>query len=360
MSKKSKLTLIVDGNWLLMSRFVVIANRFSDDQLCKELQLLMLKSINVVLKTFPDIDNIIFVSDGGGWRANLDIPEFIYKELKDDQPAEYKGQRHLDEQYDWEKIFKSYEDLIENLSDNGITTCRTVNIEGDDWCWYWSNKLNNEGTNVMIWSMDKDLTQLVKTNDSDGIFTICWNSKKGVTCEKKEKDDENPLEFFFNDLTKDYNTRILEHIITKSSSVKEIVPKNVIIDKIIRGDAGDNIFPIILKNSNNIESGKKFRVAQKDIDFSLDPKNIDQIKEYIHNLVNSKKYVGKVDKSEKDIVDHFQYNYKLVALDKSNYPEEILNEMNSYVGYTVNNSINESLSYFTAKNSNIADILDMI
>lgn len=361
MSKKSKLTLIVDGNWLLMSRFSVICNRFqSDTEMCKELQLLMLKSVNIVLKTFPDIDNIIFVSDGGSWRANLDIPQYIYDDLKEDQPAKYKGQRHLDDQYNWDMIFKYYEDLIDNLSKNNITTCRVQNIEGDDWCWYWSTKLNQQGTNVIIWSMDKDLTQLVKTNDQNGIFTVCWNNKTGVTCEEKENQDEDPLQFFFNDLTKEYNIRILDHIINKSKNINQINPKDVVIDKIIRGDAGDNIFPIILKNSNNIESGKKFRVSQKDIDFSLDLDNNDQIKNYIHSLINSKKYIGKVNKTEEDIIDHFHYNYRLVALDERNYPQDILNNMYSYNGYKTNNDISESLSYFTAKKNEIVDILDNI
>ena len=78
---KSKLTLIVDGNWLLMSRKSVMNNRFNtDEELIKELKLLMIKSLNVVLRTFPSIDNIMFVSDGGSWRNNIEIPEFLQKE----------------------------------------------------------------------------------------------------------------------------------------------------------------------------------------------------------------------------------------------------------------------------------------
>ena len=362
MSKKSKLTLIVDGNWLLMSRFSVISMRYnSDEEMCKELQLLMLKSVNRVLKTFPDIDNLIFVSDGGSWRANLDIPQYIYNDLEEDQPAKYKGQRHLDEQFNWDMIFAYYENLIEVLSNNKITTCRVQNIEGDDWCWYWSTKLNQEGSNVIIWSMDKDLTQLVRTNDQTGVFTVCWNDKTGLTCEKKDQ-EEDPIQFFFNDLSKENNNRIFDHIANKCKNVNPIVPKEVIIDKIIRGDKGDNIFPIILKKAKNEETGKKFRVSTKDIDFNLNLNNEDDVKNYIHNLVTSKKYFGKINnnKSEEDICDHFKYNYKLVTLTEENYPEDILESMNSYIGYSINNSVAEPLAYLTAKNSNMTDILDNI
>ena len=363
MSKQSKVTLIVDGNWLLMSRLSVLANQYnSDEETCKELQLLMLKSINRVLNTFPSIDNIIFIADGGSWRNKIEIPQFLYEEHKDDgQPIEYKGQRHLDESIiNWEILFKYYEEFIDLLQQNGITTCRKQNIEGDDWCWYWSTKLNEEGTNVIIWSMDKDLTQLVNTNDQNGIFTICWNNKTGLTCEKKENQEEDPLQFFFNDISKEYNTRIFESISDKCKNITPIIPKEIVIDKIIRGDKGDNIFPIIVKKSNNTESTKTFRVSVKDIDFNLDLHNDNEIKNYIHNIITSKKYLNKVKKSEDNIFEHFKYNYQLVSLSEDNYPKEVLDDMNSYIGYNINNNVSEVLSYLTARNNGLSTILDEI
>ena len=362
MSKKSKLTLIVDGNWLLMSRLSVINHTYdSDETMCRELQSLMLKSINLVTKNFQDIDNIIFVSDGGSWRNNIEIPQFLYDERTDEeQSVEYKGQRSLDPDTNWELVFKYYEEFIQILEDNGITTCRRQSIEGDDWCWYWSTKLNDEGTNAMIWSMDKDLTQLVHTDKQNGVFTICWNNKTGMTCEDIGQQNEDPLQFFFNDLTKENNNRILETIGNKSKNIIYIHPKEIVIDKVIRGDKGDNIFPIILKKANNAESTKQFRVGVKDIDFNLDVHNDDEIKNYIHTVVNSKKYLNKVNKSEENIYEHFKYNYKLVALDEDNYPEDVLDIMNSYIGYNVNNNVAPILSYISAKNNGLIDILNTI
>ena len=362
MSKKSKLTLIVDGNWLLMSRLSVINHTYdSDETMCKELQLLMSRSINIVTKTFPDIDNIIFVSDGGSWRNQLEIPKFLYDERTDEeQSVEYKGQRVLDPDTNWEMVFSYYEDFIQMLQDNGITTCKKQYVEGDDWVWYWSKKLNDEGTNAMIWSMDKDLTQLVHVNDQNGVFTICWNNRTGLTCEDIGQKDEDPLQFFFNDLHKEYNNRILDNIINKSTNVTYIHPKEVIIDKIIRGDKGDNIFPIILKKANNIDSTKQFRVGTKDIDFSIDLKNDNEIKNYIHNVINSKKYLGKVNKSENNIYEHFKYNYQLVALDEDNYPKEIMESMTSYMGYNLNNNIQPIMSYLQARNNELSDVLNNI
>ena len=71
---KSKLTLIIDGNWLMMSRLPVLNGRYADDKtLIQEVKLLMIKSINVVLRTFPMVDNIMFVTDGGSLPKDEDV-----------------------------------------------------------------------------------------------------------------------------------------------------------------------------------------------------------------------------------------------------------------------------------------------
>lgn len=365
MSKKSKLTLLIDGNWLLMSRYSVLVNKTnSDKELAKEVQKLMIKSIMLVLKKFPDIDNIIFVSDGGSWRNSIDIPQFLIEEKeKENVPVEYKGQRKLPDDVDWKIIFGYYEELITLLNKNGITACRMQNIEGDDWCWYWSKKLNEDGTNVIIWSMDKDLNQLVSYNDNNCVFTVCWNDKTGLFIKEMDLDnnENNPLDFFFNDLYKQSNIDLFDNLVNKCSKVTQVNPNEIVIDKIIRGDKGDNIFPIILKKSNNKDSQKVFRVSQKDIDFNLNITNDLNIKNYLHNIMSSKKYYNKIiNNNESNVFDHFKYNYKLVVLDEKNYPKPILEEMNSYVGYNVNNNVSNILQYLNARNDEIIDVLDTI
>ena len=361
MEQKSKLTLIVDGNWLLMSRWAVLNGRFYDDaEMCRELQLTMIKSINVVLRTFPSIDNIIFVSDGGSWRQQIPIPSFMIEE--------YKGNRELDPTINWDMIFAHYEEFVKLLEENGITACRTQGVEGDDWCWYWSTKLNSEGTNCIIWSMDKDLTQLVKTDKTTGVFTICWN-KNVTTVEEGDYSEHSDLDFFFGDLTKENNDKYLHEIISNSSKITKINPKEVVIDKIIRGDKGDNILPIITRKSAKGTTDKLFRVSSKDVNMDLDIHNKKEVKQYIEDLLASKNYAGRVvkkvgdiyeEKTENEIIEHFNYNVKLVTLEKSSYPSEVLESMNSYTGYTPNRNISNVTSYITAKSNKLSSILDII
>ena len=66
-------TLLIDGNWLLMSRLFAVKSYFNvqndDEEKTKgtaELEDLMCRSINIVINKFEKVvDNIIIVADGG-------------------------------------------------------------------------------------------------------------------------------------------------------------------------------------------------------------------------------------------------------------------------------------------------------
>ena len=347
MENKSKLTLIVDGNWLLMSRLSVLNNRYKDElELCQELKLLMLKSMEIVLRQFPSIDNIIFVSDGGSWRNKIQVPKFL-----EEAGIEYKGNREKSDEINWELIFDEFEKFISVLSSTGITVSRENGIEGDDWCWYWSTKSNEENTNCIIWTKDKDLTQLVKTN-SDNCFTVWWNKESGLLSENKPDEE---LNFLFN-FKYDENELIFKELIKNAKNDSSINPKHIILDKIIRGDLGDNIIPILYRKSKT----KQFRVASKDIPENLNVHNETEIRQYIHNLLNSKTYLNKVEKDEEDIVQHFIYNVKLVELNKTNYPDNILEIFNKHSSYNVTKDITIAENLIRANSNKLKNVLDFI
>lgn len=355
---KSKLTLIIDGNWLLMSRLSVIANRYVDDfELCQNLKILMIKSINVVLRKFPIIDNIIFVADGGSWRNYVELPEWLSK-YKDEhgQSVEYKGTRHRSDDCNWDLIFSSYEEFMSILQTTGINVCREQMIEGDDWCWYWSTYLNSQNTNCIIWTKDNDLKQLVNMN-SDKCFTAVWNADAGIVISDYEETD---LDFLFNNSFNENDT-IWNDLTKQAKTVTKVKPHNIVIDKILRGDGSDNIHPIILRKSKST-SDKKFKISAKDIDYSLDISDAHSVSEYIHNIVNSKNYVERIygEKTEKDIIEHFEFNKKLVYLHKSSYPEHIIEKMREYDNYNLSKDVSIAESQIVAASNKLTGILNII
>ena len=89
----NKCTLLVDFNWLTISRFSVISQKFnktlpkSHIRLAQdELKETMARSINVILNRFPCIDNVVIAADGGSWRKMLPVPEQLSN-------ITYKGNR---------------------------------------------------------------------------------------------------------------------------------------------------------------------------------------------------------------------------------------------------------------------------
>ena len=137
MKTHNRCTLLVDGNWLLCSRFAVIGKGFEMDmpeyiklQSQKELHELMAKSITIVLNRFACIDNVVLVTDGGSWRKQLPVPQQL-------QNVTYKGNRAPAKELDWKYIYGALTDLSDTCKELGITVSNHSSIEGDDWVWYW-------------------------------------------------------------------------------------------------------------------------------------------------------------------------------------------------------------------------------
>lgn len=352
-NNKSKLTLICDGNWLLMSRLSILRMRFKDEEeLMKEVKLMMIKSINKLLREIPQIDNVIFVADGGSWRNKVEVPEYLKKE-----DVTYKGNREKDKDLDWDKVFAGYDDFVNILKETGVTVSREHLVEGDDWCAYWSKVLNAKGVNCLIWSKDRDLTQLVKIESKTKVFTACYN-KDYLTIESIDHQKESDMDFFFNSYDSNQNQKLLETLCMKAKKVNEIHPMDVVIEKLIKGDLGDNILPVVYKRSNT--SDKLFRVGEKEIDYSIDITRLDEVTAYFEELLNKKAWKNKATSDIDEIVDHFFYNERLVWLDPSQYPDNILEKMQKYHCTTCNKDLTVAEQKIQAEKNEVYSVLEDI
>lgn len=329
---KNKLTLLIDGNWLLQSRFSVLSNGFlatNSNEVKKasqgELKDLMAKSISVILSRYPIIDNILLISDGGSWRKQLPVP----RQLGD---VTYKGNRSQESELDWGCIYGAFNEFIAHCKGIGITTTSHPNAEGDDWVWYWSRRLNSEGINCLIWSSDNDLKQLVQIDKNTNAFTAWYNDKNGLWLHDSIKPSPNIIDFF---MQFEYFSPTLENLKARTT-VNYINPDDIILSKIICGDSGDNIMPIIRYKKGN----RKYRITEKDWDKlsgQLEIESIDSILgrslEIASNILMDKKFYnlmneGFIEQSKYDVADMIDYNIKLVWLHESTIPETLIMVMN--------------------------------
>ena len=326
-----KTNLIIDGNWLLMSRF------FSNhDEFLKELPEDMLEDAKDNLKDFLAqsivgqinkmenlVDNIVLVCDGGSWRNKIEKPEF----LKDE---EYKGTRVREETIAWDYVFKALEELKMNFDELGITATKEYGIEGDDWIWYWTKKLNTFGENCIIWSTDGDLKQLICKNQN-GTWTVHFNEQYGLTL-PEEFNNEDIDNFLMNMGNSDPILEVLSSLSQKPT--KYINPDDIVMEKIMCGDSGDNVKAILRVESK----GRTYKYTPKmwgELKESLEIHSLEdffaKVDDIVNSLVNNPpKKFATVERDFSKLNEHLRYNERLVFLNYLEYPQEVLDKMYKY------------------------------
>lgn len=343
----NRCTLVVDGNWLMMSRLPASYNQFRSEcpdfikeQAVDNLVDSMLSSINVVLQKFTGIvDNMVFVADGYSWRKTLEVPE----QLGD---TRYKGNRVKTEDMDWTAIYSSIDRICEGLEKNNCTVCRSKSAEGDDWMWYWSNRLNAQGINCIIWSTDNDLKQLIKYDGST--FTAWYNDFNGLFLDKSmDEKDVSDIDFFMQ-----FSNNVTYEMLKSSvHQVSYIDPSKIVMDKIICGDTSDNIKSVIVQS----RGGKQYRITEKFWSSVREDLKIDTLEEFFSNetlileeLMRRKNSTESLD----DLTAKFDYNKRLVWLDESSYPSDVLvqfDECSEYkqfdIDFVLNNYKTMDVSY---------------
>lgn len=321
----NKLTLIIDGGWMVMRYTYAMNKNFQKDlpqrvreSATEDLSKMMARSISTILNRFPFIDNIVLTTEGGSWRKQLPIPTYVGSET-------YKSNRKLSSDLDWNSIYKSIDILSKSMKDQGITVSQSIGVEGDDWIWYWTKRLNSEGVNCLIWSSDADLKQLVNRNEN-GSWTGWYNDKAGLVLpEIMDSGTKSDIEFFMHPI---YISPTLDALLSKVQKVEYINPESIVIDKIIRGDNSDNIKSI----TGYIKNGRKYRVSEKDWENLANLYHIHNIEDLVANMDNISNYFAsnpKYQSSKDEIFDMLRYNTKLVWLHESQIPNSIITSMSS-------------------------------
>jgi len=343
----NKTTLIIDGNWLLMSRLGLIKDSFnkalSNNELIRaknDMVDFVAQSINKAINFWSNlIDNIIMVQDSGSWRKELPKPK-LYTET-------YKGNRVADDNVAWDYVWRALDEICKNFENNNITCVAEKSIEGDDWCWYWSRYLNRKGVNTIIWTSDSDLKQLVQEDEQTGAWTAWYNDKSGlVVHEKYDRDDMDILMDF------DAKNVFMEGICHRVQDVKYINPDDIVMDKVICGDAGDNIKSIIRYQTKTTKGTlRTLSVSLNEwhkVKNELGITNFQQFEskkmEIIRNLRNLPRF-NDFCANDNEIAELFDFNIILVRLAKEQIPHDTAMLMNKHrdeyivtdMGYLHNN-----------------------
>lgn len=354
----NNLTLVCDMNYVLMSRYSVVGGfkKGAPSRVLEAAQQnltdMLARSINIILNRFPVVDNVVLVGDGGSWRKQLRIPD----QLKD---TTYKGNREKQEDIDWEYVFNSLNDIMTNARGVGVTVSQTLSAEGDDWVWYWSRRLNAEGTNVLIWSIDRDLQQLVQKT-KDGAFTAWYSDRTGLCLHEcyRERGEIDPMDFFMSPLSID--TELIDSLkVSAGEKVMYVNPDDVVIEKVLCGDSGDNIKAVVRFE----KGGRAYRFSEGDLkkyqERDLPMTTVADLKESREDIADwiiSNKKFSPYHFKKKDILEMLNYNIKLVWLNEETIPAPVIQSMNEVEYKKVDVSMLRSNYKMLAKTKEDTDI----
>lgn len=328
----NKCTLIIDGNWLLMSRLGVKMGDFSKslapeylEQAKNDMIDFVAQSINKIISYWgPRIDNIMMVQDCGSWRKKLPKPTLIHEE--------YKGNRVANEEVAWDYVWDALKSICQNFKTNNITCVSEKFIEGDDWCWYWSRYLNHVGTNCIIWSTDADLKQLVQKDATTGAWTVWFNDKTGLFL--SESMQHSDMDVLLNFDTVD---PFIDEICMRAGKNTYINPDDIVMSKVICGDHGDNIKALITVE-HQTKTGKTItnKISEKEwnkIKKELGIQNIEDFERNKELIIKTLRVIPRLQDCPSnmgDLLDMFDYNMALVRLDKKQIPREYQLAMNKH------------------------------
>lgn len=239
----NKLTVIVDGNYHLHKSLHVYGHYCKGPLLGsqKDKEMFMRKiatDMAFAVRQLGKPDRLIFTVDESSWRKNVEIEE----------NKGYKANRIKDETtVDWTVFNDVMKEFTEILKGYGCIISKINGCEGDDLMFYWAEKLFNDGEDVVIITGDGDINQLVRHNDQN--FVVVYNIKstnrKIVAANGFSKfleDDTVSLLDAFSFMGN--NKDVIKKVIS-ASALEEINPMDVIFEKVLMGDGGDNVPPII-------------------------------------------------------------------------------------------------------------------
>lgn len=288
-----------------------------------------------ILAPFKDnISSVFFVFDSKSWRKQYIKDHF---EEHGEGDFAYKGKRTYDEKI---YLFFDYfqQEILPSLADEyGVIHNRVLGAEGDDLIAYICENIQED---ICIWSVDKDLIQLLENQKRKVILIMpkqMTKFKKIYTTENFDTIEPKPIDDLFNleisDIDNASVINVLHDLTKKDYKHFPVDPILEIITKVFGGDGSDSIPRIhpkmtaskVTKAIDLLKEKYEWNSIKTAID-SNDPGFNDLIINIICETLKVK------DPGERQtILSNLKRNQKLIRLHTSNMPTELLAEIASVV-----------------------------
>lgn len=342
----NKLNILYDGNHYCFKCVSVYEGIDGKKlfQLEKEresfLRLLTYNFLSEIYKFKGVIDKIIFVRDSKSWRYNF--------------YDEYKSNRELKPDINWDNFQIVVNEFYKILSDLNIIVSRVEEAEGDDMIFGWVNYFKNNNESCVILSSDRDLLQLLYHVNNN--FCIQYDSRYSTifgldsfnTQITKERIDKIVDIFSISDdvYTSDIDSDIKKTITAlfkKGNKFISIDVNQFVLEKILKGDKGDTVPAAysIVKNKKTYGIGDKslgiicelLKNNNITLNKILDESAIDPTANIIYDFFSNKKSKVPIEKdcTLDDVIKNIKRNIKIMYLSDKTIPQDLLSRMNESI-----------------------------
>ena len=294
---------------------------------------LMVDFCSVMKQLNPIINDVVFVEDSHSWRKEMLLQQ------------EYKGNRKkVQDNIDRNGFSTVISNFTETLINLGIKVSQVERTEGDDLIAAWCKNLFDEDKSSLIFSTDRDLTQLLKcVNDVHVIQYSPVQNKLYVCPETKQViDDLNNKEITQENLFDEIFTISIENNpfqnFVETTSVEVIIPEYVRFTKIVGGDTSDNIYPVYYKPATETTRSKglgtktvdKIYHSFKDklgCEFDYHIYFNDDAMKILCNTIYEVANIKDEEFTKRMLFENIKTNNSLVSLTSESIPEDVVENM---------------------------------
>lgn len=294
---------------------------------------LMVDFVSVLKQLDPIINDVVFVEDSHSWRKDLLLQQ------------EYKGNRKKNQdnidRNGFSTVLTNFTDTLIKL---GVKVSQVDRSEGDDLIAAWCNNLFDDGISTLIFSTDKDLTQLLKcVNDVHVIQYSPIQNRLYVCPETKQVIDElNNKVITQENLFDEIFTISIENSpfqnFVDSANVELVIPEHVRFTKIVGGDTSDNIFPVYYKPATETSRSKGIGVKTvekiynnfKDklgCEFDYHIYSNDDAMKILCNVIYETANIKDDEFTKRMLFENIKTNTSLVSLTTESIPNDIVENM---------------------------------
>lgn len=203
---------------------------------------------------------IICQDIGNSWRTT--VPKTLIPGTEQASSIAYKGHRRTDDPEELaaiESLNACYKRSVNAICANsGIEQVQSYGIEADDFMIMLSRQYAEQGDVVIIICKDADILQALYTSESGGRVLIMQPMKDGAAqfyVDHQTKADASSSSIF--DMSK--MPMSLANVVNNANVV---APQYLLFDKIMNGDASDDISPIMSRTVN----GRTYKLTRKQLD----------------------------------------------------------------------------------------------